>query len=206
MRAQRIRPIVAFAVAGLALAACDRSRLSSPVITGYDRSSIVESVDFWHKLPERVAVTNDEGLHGLILFADGDDPNKTYAQRVEYLRALGWLRDGFDEPADLAMQRGTLAKGLAHALDIEGGVMMRLTDRNPRYSTRELIFMGLMPPGTEQQVLNGYQYIGVISEAQDYELLKQGENIQRVPPAAAELDEADDNASSDETAPSAADG
>lgn len=180
-------------------AGCARTTVGEPTDTSYDRSDIVESVDFWHKLTSRSAVTNDEGLHGLILFADDDDPNETYAQRVEYLKALGWLPEGFDEPGDLAMQRGTLAKALTHALEIEGGVMMGLTDRSPRYATRELVFLGIMPPGTEQQVLSGYQYVGVISEAQDYELLNAGENIRETPPAAEEIDARDAENTPDES-------
>jgi hypothetical protein len=179
-------------------AGCARTTVDAPIETSYDRSDIVSSVDFWHELTSRSAVTNNEGLHGLILFADDDDPNETYEQRVEYLTALGWLPEGFDEPGDLAMQRGTLAKALSHALEIEGGVMMGLTGKSPRYATRELVFLGIMPQGTEQQVLSGYQYVGVISEAQDYELLNAGENVRRTPPAASELDARDADEPSDE--------
>ena len=48
-----------------------------------------------------------------------------------------------------------------------------------------------MPQGTELMVLNGYQYIGVISKAQDYELLRQGRSVKEVPPSAEELDARD---------------
>jgi len=186
------------ATAALSMSACSRTLVEEPIATDYDRRDIVRSVDFWHELPRRSAVTNDEALHGLILFADGDDPNETYDQRAEYLKALGWLAGGFDEPANLAMQRGTLAKALTHALEIEGGVMMQLTGKSARYATRELVFLGIMPPGTEQQVLSGYQYVGVISEAQDYQLLREGANVREVPPPADQLDAPDDATNADE--------
>jgi len=187
------------ATAALSMSACSRTLVEEPIATDYDRQSIVQSVDFWHELPQRSAVTNDEGLHGLILFADGDDPNETYDQRVDYLKALGWLDEDFDEPANLAMQRGTLAKALTHALEIEGGVMMQLTGKNTRYATRELVFLGIMPPGTEQRVLSGYQYVGVISEAQDYQLLREGASVRDVPPPADQLDAPGDATNADET-------
>lgn len=187
-RPLRFAVTIFLAPAVFSLSACSRTLVEEPIATDYDRENIVQSVDFWHELPRRSAVTNNEGLHGLILFADGDDPNETYAQRIDYFKALGWLDEDFDEPANLAMQRGTLARALANALEIKGGVMMRLTDKSARYATRELVFMGIMPPGTEQQVLSGYQYVGVISEAQDYQLLREGAEVRDVPPPAEELD------------------
>ena len=126
-------------LASLLATGCARTTVDVAQATAYDREDIVQSVEFWHTLPERSAVTNDEGFHGLILFADESDPNETYEQRVDYFKALGWLDESFDEPANLAMQRGTLAKLLAHSMDIDGGVMMRLTGKSARYATRELV-------------------------------------------------------------------
>lgn len=186
----RIHKAAVCTVLAISIAGCSRSLMEAPVQTSYDRASVTDSVDFWHQLPSRAAVTNGEAMHALLLFADSRDPHETYDERIADLLSRGWLAEGFDEPADLAMQRGTLAKGLAGAMDIGGGVMMRLTDRSPRYSTRELLFLGIFPPGTSQQVLNGYQFIGVISKAQDYQLLREGMRIREVPPSAEELDAA----------------
>jgi len=180
--------LATLALAISTMSACSRTIVEGTVDTGYDSGDIVQSVDFWHALPGRSAVSNDEGLHGLILFADDEDPNTTYDDRVDYLKAMGWIAEDFNEPSNMAMRRGTLAKGLTHALDIEGGVMMRLTKKSSRYSVRELVYLGIMPQGTEYQVLNGYEYLGVISKAQDYELLNQGEKIEQVPPSSEELD------------------
>lgn len=155
--------------AAVALAGCARTNVKQVQRTDYDPSDPTAELDFWHNLPGRSAVTNDEGLHGVLVFADGTDPTRTYADRVALLKERGWLPAGFDEEPNVAMQRGTLAKALAHALEIRGGVMMRVTDKSRRYSNRELVYMGLMAPGTEQQVMSGLDYIGVISKAQDYQ-------------------------------------
>ncbi len=198
---QRITRASLVALAAVLATGCARTTVESAAATDYDRADIVQSVEFWHTLPSRSAVTNDEGFHGLILFADENDPNDTYEQRVDYFKALGWLDESFDEPANLAMQRGTLAKLLSHAMKIDGGVMMRLSGKSPRYATRELVHLGIMPQGTDQMVLSGYQYIGVISKAQDYELLRQGRREKEVPPSAEELDARDAEAQADETEP-----
>ncbi|MEQ9616454.1 MAG: hypothetical protein RLN60_00290 [Phycisphaerales bacterium] len=190
MPRHRTIAITALATSLLALSACSRTVVERDLATDYDTSDAFQSVDFWHNLPGNSAVTNGEGLHGLILFADGQDPNTTYEERVDYLKALGWLPERFDEPAEMAMRRGTLAKGLVSALNIEGGVMYRLTGV-ARYANRELVFLNIMPAGTDYQVLNGYEYVGVISKAQDYELLQQGLKAENVPPSAEELEGGD---------------
>jgi len=150
-------------------AGCSRTVLVKRQVVDYEPDDVSAELDFWHTLPDRSAVTNDEGLHGLLLFADGSDPARSYEQRVTLLKTRGWLSSDFDEAGNMVMERGTLAKLLSHALEIDGGVMMRLTGKNRRYSTRELVYLGIMGAGTEQQALSGIDYIGVISKAQDWQ-------------------------------------
>lgn len=158
--------------AGVINAGCTRTTVRQPEATNYDPSDENAELDFWHNLPGRSAVTNDEGLHGVLVFADGEDPTRSYQDRVALLKERGWVTGGFDEPGTLAMQRGTLAKALCHVLEVKGGVMMRVTDTSPRYAARELVYLGIMAPGTEQQVLSGLDYLGVISKAQDFQTLR----------------------------------
>ncbi len=171
----RVSPVVTAAFAVLVAsvlaggAGCSRTIVAKPQLTDYEPDDVSAELDFWHSLPDRSAVTNDEGLHGVLLFADGTDTARTYAERVVLLKERGWLSADFDEAGNVVMERGTLAKVLSHAMDIDGGVMMRLTSKSRRYSTRELVYLGIMGAGTEQQVLSGIDYIGVISKAQDWQ-------------------------------------
>lgn len=157
----------------LMLSACARTVVDRPQDTDFDPADQTASLDFWHELPGRSAVTNNEGLHGVLVFNGATDEFKSYDERVAHFKKAGWLRADFDEPANLAMQRGTLAKLLAHALDIDGGVMMQVTGKSPRYAMRELVYLNMMPPGTDQQVLSGQDYVAAISKAQDYALLRE---------------------------------
>jgi hypothetical protein len=150
------------------LAGCARTVVENPENTNYPADDVSAQLDFWHNLPGRTAVTNDEGFHGVILFFEGSDTLGSYEARVERLKELGWLNDGFDEEPNLALQRGTLARILVRALDIDGGVMMFVTNKHPRYANKELQFLGIMPYGDEYMVLDGLDYVGVISRAQDF--------------------------------------
>lgn len=155
--------------AALAAGSCTRSTITGGLDTAYNPQDITRDVAFWHRLTERSAVTNDEGLHGLLGFVLGDDPSKNYDQRVKLAIEKGLLPAGFKEPLNETMNKGTLAYALAHYLEIKGGVMMQLSGGSARYATRELTFMGILPEGsTDNQSISGLDFVGVISKAQDY--------------------------------------
>ena len=113
--------------------------------------------------------SNDDAFHGLLLFLDGDDPAADYAGRVRTLQSRGLLPKSFNQPAEQAVQRGTLAVALVKALDIKGGVMLRLLGPTPRYAVRELVFMELYPPSSPSQTFSGVEFLGIIAKAEDYQ-------------------------------------
>lgn len=162
------RTLLGIALAAVTMTGCARTVVVDPQETSYDPNDLNAQLDFWSELPGRSAITNDEGIHGVILITEGTDTSGSYENRLTYLEERGWLSDSLaEEEPNVAMQRGTLASILTHALDIEGGVMMRLTDKSPRYAYRELVYMGIMPAGSEQMVLDGLDYLGVITVAQE---------------------------------------
>lgn len=158
------------ALAGAAsVGGCQRSYVPATIDTNYPASDVSKELEFWHELPSRSAVCNDEGLHGLILLADGEDNAGSYAKRVEIAKERGWVGKNWNEAGNMAMQRGTLASAVCQICKIKGGVMMRLAGPIPRYATRELVFMRIMgDPSTENLSITGLEYVGVISKAQDY--------------------------------------
>lgn len=161
--------MIALSLAGLCAAGCERTMVAQPLDASTMAGTPEAAMEFWHSLPGRSAVTNSEGLHGVLLLADGTDASENYEARVATLKQRGWVEEGFDEPENMAMQRGTLAKALTHALDIRGGVMMHLTNRAPRYAARELAYMGIIQSETtSNQVMSGLDYLAIISKSQDY--------------------------------------
>jgi len=154
------------------LTGCARTRVQNPQVTDYPPGDSTAELDFWHGLPGSRAVSNDEGLHGVLLLFDGSDPTQSYDARVAALKERGWLSKGFDEPSDVAMQRGTLSYILVRAMDVKGGVMMHLTSRCSRYANLELQRLGIMPGGSEFMVIDGLDYVGSMSKAQDYMVIQ----------------------------------
>lgn len=167
-------------VALVALSGCrststtPRSQPLAPELAGADPDAQVE---FWHTLPERKAVSNDEAFHALLLFVDGEDKAADYAGRVESLKQRGMLPSGFSGEAGAPVRRGTVAVALAKTLSIRGGLTMHMFGASPRYAVRELQYAGLFPPSSPQQTFSGAEFLGIIGRAEDYQRLKGPETL-----------------------------
>lgn len=167
------------ALAAALLPACGRTVITQRARTDYARSDPAAEMEFWYSLPGRAAVSNDEALHALVLLEGSGAEPRGFEARVAYAKARGWLPESWDEPAEQAVQRGTLARGLAQVCGIKGGVIMRVLGPIPRYALRELIFEGIMPPSTENQTISGLDFLGVISRAQDYIIIARQKQARR---------------------------
>ncbi|MGB7160845.1 MAG: hypothetical protein WBD40_22470, partial [Tepidisphaeraceae bacterium] len=157
----------------LALFACgcqsSSTRVPESLTTKFGGSDLDAQMEFWHALAEKPLTSNDDAFHGLLLYLDNKDDAKDYAGRVANLRSRDMLPRGFDEPADYAVRRGTLAVAILKLTGIRGGLTLRVFGPSPRYSVRELMFVGLYPPSTPNQVLTGPEYVGIIGRVEDYQ-------------------------------------
>src|ERR1043165_7689889 len=170
-----VRMTLGLLLAAALCAGCQRSYVPATLETNYPPDDADKELEFWHTLPEHSAVCNDEGLHGLILLADGEDKTGSYRARVALAKQRKWLSESFDEPGNMAIQRGTIARAICLICKIEGGVMMHIFGPIPRYATRELVSMQMMgDPSTSNLAITGLEYVGVISKAQDYLTLQRG--------------------------------
>ena len=54
---------------------------------------------------------------------------------------------------------GMIATATCDILDIRGGVTMHLLGPSGRYATRELIYLDVIPPRTDNQSLSGLEFL-----------------------------------------------
>lgn len=154
---------------GVMLIGCAQTRLENTIDTEYDPADTTASLDFWHQLALREAVSNNEAMHALVRLASGDDPTDSYLQRRQWLIDQGHLAADFNGPANAPATRGMVAQVLCNVLQIEGGLTMRLIGPHPRYATRELVFLDIYEPSSPQQGFSGIQFVEVINEAEDFQ-------------------------------------
>ena len=167
MRSMMVVMLVAL---GVMAGGCARTRIAEPFDVNARPGSLDAEMAFWGHIAERPAVSNDEALHGLLLFADGVDFTRSWEERLEIAKERNWVSGSFNEAPDLALQRGTLARAVAVICRIRGGVMMRVLGPTARYAHRELVWEGIIAGGTANQTITGLEFVGVISKAQDYML------------------------------------
>ena len=172
----RIRSVAALALCLLAVVAggCQTARVERPLTGEFGGNDPESQLEFWHRLAEQPVTSNDDAFHGLLLFLGGEDPATDYAGRVQALKSRGLLPQNFNQPAEQAVDRGTLAVAIARTLDIRGGWAMRLFGPTPRYATRELVYLDLYPPSSPNQTFSGTEYLGIIGKMEDFQRERPG--------------------------------
>jgi hypothetical protein len=171
LRSSTTRIVASAIIAALAFfaAGCQTARVRQPLTRDLGGNDPNEQLEFWNRLAEQPVTSNDDAFHGLLLYLDGNDPADNYAGRVRTLRSRKMLPAGFDQQPDEAIERGTLAVALLKALDIKGGLMLRVLGPTPRYAVRELVFMELYPPSSPQQTFSGEEFLGIMGKIEDYQ-------------------------------------
>jgi hypothetical protein len=147
----------------IALPQCSMQRTTLESSAAETHGGAEGELDFWDDLQTRRVVTNHDALHGLLLLADGTDERAGYEDRLAEARRRGWVDEDDAPPANESAAMGMLAVAACDMLDVRGGVTMRIFGRSPRYCTRELVYMEIIPPRTEQQALSGLQFIDFVS-------------------------------------------
>jgi hypothetical protein len=160
---------VSLVIVAVLMSGCQSARVPDPITAKLGGNDADAQMEFWHTLAGRNLCSNDEAFHGLLLFLDGQDPATDYAGRVAALKKRGLLHATFDQPADRAVERGTLAVAIVRTLKVKGGLFQHLTNDHPRYATRELMFMELYPLSSPNQTFSGTEFVGVIGKLEDYQ-------------------------------------
>ncbi len=162
-RAAIASALLAFTVA-CSLTGCTRTVADSALV---ERPEFREDeFEFLAGLESVPAVTNDDALHALFLFERGEDPFDTYEERYEEARRLGWVPlKGEAPPALQSVSTGAVAVAIVRITGIKGGLTMRIIGPTPRDSTRELIFLNVIPDRTAYQAMTGPELIEMLGRA-----------------------------------------
>jgi hypothetical protein len=155
--------LLAIGVASV-LPACTRTSAESALV---DRKELRDDeFEFLEQLDAVSAVTNNDALHALLLFERGEDPYETYEQRYDEARRLGWVPlKGKAPPALQSASVGMVSVAVVRITGIKGGLTMRIIGPTPRDSTRELIYLNVIPDRTAYQALTGPEMIEFLGRA-----------------------------------------
>jgi hypothetical protein len=98
------------------------------------------------------------------------DPERDFAFDLATLRTKGIISQAISETAqaDALLDKGTVAYMFCRALDIKGGLWMRLFGYSPRYCLRELVFEGMMQASGLRELTTGAELVEIFTRAVDY--------------------------------------
>jgi hypothetical protein len=150
------------------LAGCQTASVKQSVVERVWGSDWDNQLEFWPLAAETVT-NNDDAFHGVRLYFEGKDDAENYAARVKALQSRGLLPRDFNQPAHQALGRGTLAFALVKALDLQGGLNMRLLGVTPRFAVKEREFRGIYPASSPNQALTGGDFSESLARCRIFE-------------------------------------
>ena len=167
------------------LAGCgltDRTTVDQSAVVQWPSSN--DSLDFWDTLESQSVTTNDDALHGLLLLVQAEPEPANWDERVAAAQRRGWLSSATTLKANESARVGTIAVCICHILDVQGGLSMRLFGKIPRYSTRELVHMGLLPGITENEALTGSEFLALIAATEQQQWMNMAMATRQTEPTA----------------------
>lgn len=156
------------AIGALTLSGCapGRSWSENSAFDAYPTES--DELDFWDDLATRSVVTNNDALYGLLLLADNASARESYQDRVAAAQSAGWLKSDDPPPANESARVGMISLAVCDILEITGGVTMLVFGPSTRYCTRELVYLEVIPPRSENQSLSGLEFVDLVSRVQAF--------------------------------------
>ncbi|NBX24917.1 MAG: hypothetical protein EBQ99_02520 [Planctomycetes bacterium] len=144
-----------------AIAGCRPYVMSNSAVDQYPSGD--QEIEFLGAVERMPAVTNNDALHGFLLLQDGADACTSFESRVQEGQKRGWFRGSTPQKPNEAAKVGWMATAGCVVMGVDGGVSMRLFGPLPRYATRELVYMEILPLRTENQVLTGAEFVDFVN-------------------------------------------
>lgn len=144
-----------------ALGACKPYVMTNSAVEQFPKAD--QEIEFLAAVEKMPAVTNNDALHAFLVLQDGDDRSADYeARRAEGVRRK-WIDAGSLTNPNEAAKVGWMATAGCRVMQVNGGLTMHLFGPVPRYATRELVYMEILPLRTENQVLTGSEFVDYLN-------------------------------------------
>lgn len=143
------------------LAACKPYVMNNSAVEQFPKAD--QEIDFLAAVEKMPAVTNNDALHAFLMLQDGEDRSADFeSRRAEGVRRR-WINAGALSNPNEAAKVGWMAAAGCRVMEVKGGLTMHLVGPIPRYATRELVYMEVLPLRTENQVLTGSEFIDYLN-------------------------------------------
>jgi len=123
---------------------------------------------YLRRIFEKDRATYGDACRAILSILKAEHTDADFAANVGDLTGRGVVSADWGLQESSLLTKGTLAYMLCQALDIKGGVTMRLFGINRRYALRECIHRRLIERGTVDEYVTGRELIDVVTNAAIY--------------------------------------
>ena len=120
---------------------------------------------YLRRIFEKDRATYGDACRAILSVIKGEHTDADFAANAGDLTGRGVVSADWGLTAASLLTKGTLAYMVCRALDLKGGVTMRLFGINRRYALRECIHRRLIERGTVDEYVTGRELIDVVTNA-----------------------------------------
>jgi hypothetical protein len=124
--------------------------------------------DYFRRLVKQSRARKVDGVYTVMVLLGKAKQFKSFPEELQYLKDNGYIPKGPDWDLKDSLTKGEMAFMLCKALKVKGGVHLRLFGVSPRYALAELVYMGIMVRGREDEVMTGKELAYTFIEAADH--------------------------------------
>lgn len=132
-----------------------------------------DSAGYIDRVSSERAVSENDAARGMLLLLEIDDTGWMFQRRIEELRKHNIVPEHWEMDANRPVTRGKLAQMTYNVCGLRGGIINELAGPSPRYCLREMVFLGMMSPGSVSGRVGGMEMVAVLSRADVY--IREGE-------------------------------
>lgn len=126
--------------------------------------------DYLQELFSKKTARLSDAAKVLTILLGAKEKDSDFESQLAFLRGNGILSEKLiKEPAaDMPLRKGVAAYLFSQALDIKGGIWLRLFGMSQRYALRELVYEGIMRQGSVNEILKGEELVSMFINAVDF--------------------------------------
>ena len=156
MSRMRLAALAAALIAGVPLLAQDKPAAPPPK---ENRTA------YLRRIFEKDRASYGDACRAILSVIKGEHTDADFAANVGELTGRKVVSPDWGLQESSLLTKGTLAYMVCQALDIQGGVTMRLFGINRRYALRECVHRRLIERGTVDEYVTGRELIDVVTNA-----------------------------------------
>ena len=127
----------------------------------------VREEDYFYRLINKKVALNEDAVKIIIIFLGLENEYIDTDSQVSYLKENGFFPKKMIHDIDLQrpLEKGVLAYLYCKALNIKGGLILRIFGLSQRYALKELEYEGITLPGKVNDIVSGKEMVHAFSGA-----------------------------------------